>query len=139
MADLYEVLLVDGAQRWHAGFVVGEGSDGADLLLQNGRSVLVFGSRAGLEHTAQQRGLDLLDDVPDEIDLDLGGWLPRGSQPPRSRSISSGTSSSRSSPRCCAVCSRPARLPNTSTDRPFCSSRSAPSEPSPTTKPACQR
>ena len=80
MTDLYEVLLVDGDSRWHAGWAVEEDSD--LLLTVNGR-VPVFSTRAGLEHLAQDRGLDLLDDLPDEVDLDLGGWLPRGTpQPP---------------------------------------------------------
>lgn len=79
MADeLYEVLLVDGGTRWHAGFQVGEEED---LLLANGGRVLVWAARAGLEHHAQRAGLELLDDLPDEVDLDLGGWLTGGPQP----------------------------------------------------------
>ncbi len=73
--ELFEVLLVDGGQRWHAGVVVGEEDD---LLLSSAGRVLVFGTRAGLEHAAEQAGLELSDELPDEIDLDLGGWLPRG-------------------------------------------------------------
>ena len=42
--ELFEVLLVDGDQRWHAGVVVGEEDD---LLLSAGGKVLVFGTRAG--------------------------------------------------------------------------------------------
>lgn len=80
MADeLFEVLLVDGDSRWHAGVVVGEQTD---LLLTRGDRILVFGSRAGLEHAAQQADLELSDELPDEIDLDLSGWLPRGSPEP---------------------------------------------------------
>ncbi len=79
MTELFEVLLVDGDQRWHAGVVVGEEDD---LLLASGGKVLVFGSRAGLEHAAQQAHLELSDELPDEIDLDLGGWLPRGTPEP---------------------------------------------------------
>jgi hypothetical protein len=77
--ELFEVLLVDGGQRWHAGVVVGEETD---LLLAKGDQVLVFGTRAGLEHAAQQARLELSDELPDEIDLDLGGWLPRGTPEP---------------------------------------------------------
>ncbi|MFN2538096.1 MAG: hypothetical protein ABR549_08080 [Mycobacteriales bacterium] len=72
MADLYEVLLVDGDRTWHAGWVV---DDETDLLLRDHGDLLLFGTRAGLEHHAQEHGLQLLDDLPDEIDLRLGGWL----------------------------------------------------------------
>ncbi len=82
MADLYEVLLVDGGQRWHAGFVVDDEAE-TDLLLRDGREVPLFASRPALEHFAQEHGLDLEDELPDEIDLDLGGWLVSGSPEPR--------------------------------------------------------
>lgn len=81
MADLYEVLLVDGQTRWHAGWVVDDETE-TDVLLRSGSGVPVFSSRAGLEHHAQERRLDLQDDLPDEIDLDLGGWLTTGSPQP---------------------------------------------------------
>ena len=81
MADLYEVLLVEGGQRWHAGFVVDDEAE-TDLLLRDGREVPLFASRPALEHFAQERGLELLDDLPDEIDLDLGGWLTTGAREP---------------------------------------------------------
>ncbi|MDX6214640.1 MAG: hypothetical protein QOG99_224 [Frankiales bacterium] len=74
MADLFEVLLVDGDRTWHAGWIVDDESE-TDLLLRHHGDLLLFGSRAGLEHHVQQRGLQLLDDLPDEIDLRLGGWL----------------------------------------------------------------
>jgi len=83
--EVYEVLLVDGGQRRHAGFVVGEDTD---LLLARGGRVLVFGSRAGLEHAVQQARLELSDELPDEIDLDLGGWLPRGTPEPVLQEVS---------------------------------------------------
>lgn len=83
--ELFEVLLVDGGQRWHAGVVVGEEDD---LLLSAGGKALVFGSRAGLEHAAQQAGLELSDELPDEIDLDLGGWLARGTPQPSLQEVS---------------------------------------------------
>ncbi len=83
--ELFEVLLVDGAQRWHAGVVVGEEED---LLLEKGGKVLVFSSRAGLEHAAQSAGRELSDELPDEIDLDLGGWLPRGTPEPSLQEVS---------------------------------------------------
>lgn len=82
---LFEVLLVDGGQRWHVGVVVGEDDD---LLLSRGGKVLVHTSRAGLEHAAQQAGLELSDELPDEIDLDLGGWLPRGAPEPTLQDVS---------------------------------------------------
>lgn len=87
MADeeLFEVLLLDGGRRWHAGVVVGEEDD---LLLERGGKVLVFTSRAGLEHAAQAAGLELSDELPDEIDLDLGGWLPRGQPEPTLQEVS---------------------------------------------------
>ena len=87
MADeTYEVLLVDGEQRWHAGFVVGEETD---RLLRRGDKVLVFSSRAALEHHVQETtGDEVRDDLPDEIDLDLGGWLPRGTPEPSTQEVS---------------------------------------------------
>ena len=81
MADLFEVLLVDDGQRWHAGFVVDDEAE-TDLLLRDGREVPLFASRPALEHFAQERGLDLLEDLPDEIDLGLGGWLTTGAPQP---------------------------------------------------------
>ena len=81
MAELYEVLLVDGDRRWHAGWVVDDDSE-TDLLLADKGKVLLFGSRPALEHHAQERGLPLQPDLPDEIDLDLGGWLSQGAPEP---------------------------------------------------------
>ena len=87
MADLYEVLLVDRGRRWHAGFVVDDESE-SDVLLRDRGRVPLFASRAGLEHHAQEHGLPLLDDLPDEIDLDLGGWLSQGSPLPPTAEVS---------------------------------------------------
>ena len=87
MADLYEVLLVDGAHRWHAGWVVDDVSE-TDMLLRDHGKVLLFGSRAALEHHAQQHGTVLQDDLPDEIDLDLGGWLSKGMPLPSTAEVS---------------------------------------------------
>jgi hypothetical protein len=87
VADLYEVLLVDGDTRWHAGWVVDDDAE-TDVLLRDHGTVPVFASRAGLEHHAQERGLRLEDDLPDEIDLDLGGWLPRGAPVPPAAEVS---------------------------------------------------
>ena len=83
--ELYEVLLVDRGRRWHVGFVVGEETD---LLLRQGGRVVAFPTRAGLEHAAQRARLELSDDLPDEIDLDLGGWLPTGSPEPSTQEVS---------------------------------------------------
>jgi hypothetical protein len=85
--DLYEVLLVDGGQRWHAGWLVDDATE-TDVLLRHEGQVLLLSSRAGLEHYAQEHGLELLDDDPDEIDLDLGGWLPRGQPEPSLQEVS---------------------------------------------------
>ncbi len=82
---MYEVLLVDGATRWHAGWVI---EDDADLLLHVDGAVPVWSTRAGLEHYAQEHGFDLLDDLPDEIDLDLGGWLVAGAPLPTTAEVS---------------------------------------------------
>ena len=87
MADLYEVLLVDGDRRWHAGWVVDDETE-TDVLLRDGGQVPLFGSRAGLEHHAQEHGLVLQDDLPDEIDLDLGGWLSKGMPLPPTAEVS---------------------------------------------------
>ena len=87
MADLYEVLLVDGDKRWHAGWVVDDETE-TDVLLRERQTVPVFSSRAGLEHHAQEHRLPLQDDLPDEIDLDLGGWLPTGHPQPSTAEIS---------------------------------------------------
>jgi hypothetical protein len=82
VAELYEVLLVDGGTTWHAGWLVDDDSETDLLLTDNQRRVLLFGSRAALEHHAQEHRLSLHDDQPDEIDLDLGGWLSTGSPAP---------------------------------------------------------
>ena len=87
MADLYDVLLVDGGTRWHAGFLVDDATE-TDVLLRAGSGVPVFSSRAGLEHHAQERRLALQDDLPDEIDLDLGGWLSQGMPLPPTAEVS---------------------------------------------------
>ena len=87
MPDLYEVLLVDGGDRWHAGWVVDDDTE-TDLLLRAQGSIPVFSSRAGLEHHAQEHGLVLQDDLPDEIDLDLGGWLSQGMPLPPTAEVS---------------------------------------------------
>ncbi len=83
--ELYEVLVVDGDRRWHTGVVVGEQED---RLLRRGDAVLAWGSRAGLEHHAQTARLELSDELPDEVDLDLGGWLPRGEPEPSAQEVS---------------------------------------------------
>lgn len=82
---MFEVLLVDGGQRWHAGWVV---EDDADLLLHVGDGVPLWSSRAGLEHYAQEHGFELVEDLPDEIDLDLGGWLSSGAPSPTTAEVS---------------------------------------------------
>jgi hypothetical protein len=85
VADLYEVLLVDGDRRWSAGWVV---DDDTDTLLAVGGKVLVWSGRPGLEHYAQEHGLTMLDDLPDEVDLDLDGWLTGGGEPPPTAEVS---------------------------------------------------
>lgn len=87
MPDLYEVLLVDGGKRWHAGWLVDDESE-TDVLLREHGDVLLFGSRAALEHYAQGHGLVLLGDLPDEVDLDLGGWLAHGLPLPSTAEVS---------------------------------------------------
>lgn len=82
---MYEVLLVDGATTWHAGWVVKED---ADLLHHVGSGIPVWSTRAGLEHHAQEHGFELVDDLPDEIDLDLGGWISTGSPQPTTAEVS---------------------------------------------------
>ena len=85
MAEMFEVLLIDGTDRWHAGWVVQED---ADLLLHVGDRVPLWSARAGLEHYAQEHGFLLVDDVPDEVDLDLGGWLSTGAPQPSTAEVS---------------------------------------------------
>ena len=87
MADLFEVLIVDGRDRWHAGFVVDDEAE-TDVLLRDGREVPLFASRPALEHFAQEHGLQLLEDLPDEVDLDLGGWLTTGAPEPTEDDVS---------------------------------------------------
>jgi hypothetical protein len=87
VADLYEVLLVDEGQRWHAGWEVDDDTE-TDMLLRERGRVPLFSSRAGLEHHAQEHRLELLDDLPDEIDLDLGGWLSHGMPLPPTAEVS---------------------------------------------------
>ena len=88
MAELYEVLLVDGDARWHAGFLVDDETETDVLLGDDDGKVLLFSSRPALEHFAQEHGLDLQDDLPDEVDLDLGGWLVSGSPQPTLAEVS---------------------------------------------------
>ena len=85
MPEMYEVLLIDGDRRWHAGWVLEED---ADLLLAVGERIPVWTTRAGLEHHAQEHGFELLDDVPDEVDLDLGGWVSQGTPQPSTAEVS---------------------------------------------------
>ncbi|MFN2523565.1 MAG: hypothetical protein ABR614_09695 [Mycobacteriales bacterium] len=85
MAEMYEVLLVDGGTRWHAGLVLEED---ADLLLTVDGRIPVWTTRAGLEHHAQENGYELLDELPDEIDLELGGWLSTGTPAPTTAEVS---------------------------------------------------
>lgn len=80
MRELYEVILVDGTSRWHVGWVADDEAE-TDLLLRDKGQVLLFGSRAALEHHAQEIDLEVSDELPDEIDLDLGGWLTGGPAP----------------------------------------------------------
>ena len=81
MAELYEVVLLDAGTRWHAGLLADEITE-TDVLLTDKGQVLLFGSRAALAHHAQEHRLKLHDDPPDEVDLDLGGWLTEGSPEP---------------------------------------------------------
>ena len=85
MAELYELILIDGPTRWVAGWLVDEETDG---LLTADDAVPVFPGRPGLEHYAQERGLTLLDDRPEEVDLDLGGWLEHGTPEPDPMEVS---------------------------------------------------
>jgi hypothetical protein len=85
MTEVYEVLLQDRGQRWHVGWVLEED---ADLLLHDGDAVLAFPSRPALEHHCQEAGLELLDELPDEIDLDLGGWLAGTGPAPSTQEVS---------------------------------------------------
>jgi hypothetical protein len=87
MAELYEVVLVDKGTRWHAGLLADELTE-TDLLLSEQGKTLLFGSRAALEHYAQEHRLKLQDDPPDEVDLDLGGWLAGGSAEPATAEVS---------------------------------------------------
>ena len=87
MADLYEVLLLDRGSRWHAGWIVDDETE-TDVLLTDRGGVHVFGSRPALEHHVQGHGLQLQDDLPDEIDLDLGGWLTHGMPLPSTAEVS---------------------------------------------------
>jgi hypothetical protein len=88
VAELYEVLLVEAGTRWHAGWVVDDVSETDVLLADRHGNVLLFGSRPALEHHAQEHGLKLHDDLPDEIDLDLDGWLSRGAPQPDVAAVS---------------------------------------------------
>jgi hypothetical protein len=87
VADLYEVVLVDGGARWHTGVLADDITE-TDLLLSENGKVLLFGSRAALEHHAQEHRLKLHDDLPDEIDLDLDGWLTEGVGEPSTAEVS---------------------------------------------------
>jgi hypothetical protein len=80
-------VLIDKGTRWHAGLLADEITE-TDLLLAEHGKVLLFGSRAALEHHAQEHRLKLQDDPPDEIDLDLGGWLAAGTPEPATAEVS---------------------------------------------------
>ena len=58
------------------------------MLLRDKGKVPLFGSRPALEHHAQEHRLPLQDDLPDEIDLDLGGWLSQGMPLPPTAEVS---------------------------------------------------
>lgn len=77
MQEVFEVILVDGTNRWHVGVVADDEAE-TDLLLRERGAVLVFGGRPALEHYLQEHDLEPSDELPDEIDLDLGGWLTAG-------------------------------------------------------------
>jgi hypothetical protein len=91
VTELYEVVLIDNGTRWHAGLVADEISE-TDVLLRDASGdsgkVLLFGSRAALEHHVQEHRLTLNDDPPDEVELDLGGWLSTGSPEPATAEVS---------------------------------------------------
>ena len=87
MAELYEVVLIDNGTRWHAGLLADELTE-TDVLLTVQGKVLLFGSRAALEHHAQEHRLKLHEDPADEVDLDLGGWLSNGSPEPATAEVS---------------------------------------------------
>lgn len=87
MSELFEILLVDSGQRWHAGWLVDDETETDVLLAERGR-VLLFASRAALEHYAQEHAFDLDDDLPDEVDLSLGGWLAGHDTPPTLAEVS---------------------------------------------------
>jgi len=88
VAELYEVLLLDRGARWHVGWTVDDESETDLLLTDHSGKVLLFGSRAALEHHAQEHNLDLDDDLPDKVDLDLGGWLSSGTAEPTPAEVS---------------------------------------------------
>ena len=85
MAEMFEVLIIDGERRWHAGWVI---EPDADLLLAVNGRIPVWTTRAGLEHHAQEHGFNLLDDLPDEVDLDVGGWVSQGTPQPSTAEVS---------------------------------------------------
>jgi hypothetical protein len=87
VADVYEVLLVDDGTRWHAGWVVDDETE-TDVLLRDHGKVVLFASRPALEHHLQHSGRELLEDLPDEVDLDLGGWLTQGMPLPSTAEVS---------------------------------------------------
>ena len=87
MAELYEVVLVDRGTRWHTAVLADDESE-TDVLLAERGQVLLFGSRAALEHHAQEHRLALQEDPPDEIDLDLDGWLTEGVGEPSTAEVS---------------------------------------------------
>jgi hypothetical protein len=87
VAELYEVVLIDQGRRWHVGLLADEMTE-TDVLLTDKGKVLLFGSRAALEHHAQEHRLKLHDDPADQIDLDLGGWLSEGSPEPATAEVS---------------------------------------------------
>lgn len=87
MRELFEVILIDAGTRWHVGWVADDEAE-TDLLLRDRGKVVLFGSKAALEHYAQEADIELSDDLPDEIDLDLGGWLTGTGHAPPTQDVS---------------------------------------------------
>src|SRR4051794_26826432 len=82
---MYEVLIVDGEHRWHAGWVI---EPDADLLLAVGGRIPAWTTTAGPAHHAQGHGFAPLDALPAGVDLDLGGWVSTGSPQPSTAEVS---------------------------------------------------
>ena len=88
MADLYEVLLVDGGHPLARRLARRRRQRDRRAAARPGHACRCSAAGPASSTTRRSTGLELLDDLPDEIDLDLGGWLSQGMPLPPTAEVS---------------------------------------------------